>query len=604
MTVVLVLISFSVVVLLTWGITLFRNSASEKNQKIARIKLALATMFVLVVPISFVVSFLTDLPAIITDIEFLIVAGLLGYWAYSYYQITAEKTTVPEKTVAGVNPKDTKESVAEAVSETKDIPEQWRHILANTVSEHGFYTNEVTTVSYLKDIARYLNLARYQPGGPTRIWDLAVALPDDDGTGMKRALFLKLDKFGQDFRDTLLSLGSHYNLPEAIRTQHHHIVAGTGAGKSQCIQQLVAHDLTSTAAIVVIDSQGDLINTIATRVPEDRLILVDPEHCPPALNIFSTDTDVATATELFEYIFAALDTKMTTKQATAYRFVSRLLLAIPEANIHTMREILEPGTKHQEHVAKLGETAQSFFENEYNGRQFAETRSQILGRLYTVLENETFERMLSATSSNLDVKSAIASGKVILINTAKAHLKQTAASLLGRIFIAQVMQAVMGRENRRRTYLYLDEFQDYAEDSHVLFNLFEQARKYELGLIVAHQYLGQLPPQLMQSVAANTAIKFASKVSAQDARALASQMQTQPEFIQNREPGSFAAYVRGEGILTYGVEFGKLERTPEISSLSSIRENMRKKYGLPSPTEKSPKTLNLQYKPRRGRRED
>lgn len=383
-------------------------------------------------------------------------------------------------------------------------------------------------------------------------------------------------------------------LPYELRTSHHHIVAGSGAGKTQCLQQMILNDLEDDVSIVAIDSQGDFINKLATRINPERLILVDPEHCPPALNLFTQQKDegqISTAIELYEYIFASLDAEMTSKQQTAYRFVSRLLMTVPNANIHTMREVFEPkgSYKYQEYIDKLGETAQSFFKNEFESKQFNETKQQVLRRLYAVLENQTLDRMLGATESRLNIGQAIDSGKVVLISTAKNYLKQTGASLLGRIFIAQVMQAVMARgENRKRTYLYIDEFQDYAEDSHVLFNLFEQARKYNLGLVISHQYLGQLPQKLQQSISANTAIKFARGVSADDARVMAKQMFTTPEFIQQQKKGDFACWIKGQETASYHVEFGKLEDTPEVSTLSAIRDNMNEKYGVPSPTVTTP----------------
>lgn len=423
----------------------------------------------------------------------------------------------------------------------------------------------------------------------------------------------------QIFDGTVLESLKSYHLPitvlpDELRTSHHHIVAGSGGGKTQALQQLILNDLKKDVAIVVIDSQGDFINKLATRIDPDRLILIDPEHCPPALNLFAkqeSEKQIATAIELYEYIFSSLDAEMTTKQQTAYRSVSRLLMTIPKANIHTMRKILEPkgSFQYQKYIDELGETAQSFFLNEFESKQFAETKQQISWRLHAVLENKTLEQMLGATESKLNIGKALDSGKVVLISTAKGYLKQTGASLVGRIFIAQVMQSVMAREaNRKRTYLYIDEFQDYAEDSHVLFNLFEQARKYNLGLIISHQYLGQLPLKLRQSISADTAIKFARNVSAEDSKVLAQQMFTTAEFIQNQGKGDFACYLKGQEVSSYHVEFGKLEETPEISSLSAIRDNMRERYGVskievktPSPIPKTKKIETEEENPDRSK---
>ena len=392
------------------------------------------------------------------------------------------------------------------------------------------------------------------------------------------------------FADAIKETPITFTLPEKIRTQHHHIVAGSGHGKTQCLQQMILNDLETDASIVVIDSQGDMINRLATRIPEDRLVLVDPEHCPPALNIFAQgggdERQIASTVELYEYIFSALDAELTSKQSVVYRYLTRLMLTVPGASIQTMREILAPGgiDKFADAIAALPPTARSFFEGQFRSRDYNETRGQILRRLYTVLENETFERMLSAPDIKLDLADALDSGKVVLINTAKSYLKNTAASLFGRIFIAGVMQVVMERgERRRRTYLYIDEFQDYAEDSPVLYNLFEQARKYELGVIVAHQGLYQLPQQLRQSLSANTAIKFAGGVSADDRSALASQMHTTPDFIMSQGQGHFAAYFRNIGTVPYTVEIGRLDRTPAVTDISVIRARMRRLYGVAQP---------------------
>lgn len=378
-----------------------------------------------------------------------------------------------------------------------------------------------------------------------------------------------------------------------LRLEHFHIVAGSGHGKTQFLQSLILDDSAYGVSIVVIDSQSQMINELATRLPRDRVILIDPEHCAPPLNIFVTSAtgqkQIATAVELYEYIFNALDASMTSKQSTAYRFLTRLLFVIPGANIHTLRELLEPGglAKYQHHLEKMGDTARSFFANEYDTREFKDTRSQILRRLYTLLENEALETMLSADRM-FDIGSAIAEGKIVLINTNKGFLKQ-GSGLFGRIFIAQVMQYVFSRNSGPQTHLYLDEFQDYAEDSQVLFDLFEQSRKFKLGITVAHQYLGQLPPKLRESIASNTSTKFAGGVSPEDASALARQFRTTPEFILEQPKMTFASWSKGTYASYHPVPAGLLESIHKHSTISAVREAMREMFNPLPHREDTPK---------------
>ena len=66
--------------------------------------------------------------------------------------------------------------------------------------------------------------------------------------------------------ERLFTLKTPFSIPEEVRFEHTHLVAGSGHGKTQTLQYLIRHDLPDVArgdkSVVVIDSQGDLIRTI------------------------------------------------------------------------------------------------------------------------------------------------------------------------------------------------------------------------------------------------------------------------------------------------------------------------------------------------------
>jgi hypothetical protein len=74
--------------------------------------------------------------------------------------------------------------------------------------------------------------------------------------------------------------------------------------------------------------------------------------------------------------------------------------------------------------------------------------------------------------------------------------------------------------------------------------ILEQARKQNVGMIVAHQYVTQLSPKTLDSLYANTSIKFAGGVSDKDAYALARNMRCEPAFIAEQPRLSFAGFIR------------------------------------------------------------
>ncbi|MEL6709363.1 MAG: type IV secretory system conjugative DNA transfer family protein [Pseudomonadota bacterium] len=407
-----------------------------------------------------------------------------------------------------------------------------------------------------------------------------------------------------------------FTIPTKSRFEHQHIVAGSGHGKTQTLQYLIAQDLAAMEdekrTVIVLDSQGDLINNIAKLdvfgpdgALHNRLVLIDPTDVeyPVSLNLFDVGQKrldgyaplererlTNSILELYDFVLGTLlDAQMTQKQNVIFRYVTRLMLHIPDATIHTLRELMEPGSevKFAEHIAKLEGTAKHFFETEFASREFEQTKKQVLRRLWGILENQTFERMFSHPRSKLDLFMEMNAGKVILINTAKDLLKEQGTEIFGRFFIAMIAQAAQERatlhgSQRVPTMVYIDEAQDYFDRNIGL--ILAQARKYNVGMVLAHQYLGQLEPKLQEAFAANTAIKFAGGVSAKDARSLAPMLYTDPAFIEAQGKGSFAAHIRGvtKHAVPLSFPFGYLEDLPVMSAQDRAeqREVMRARYAV------------------------
>lgn len=408
-----------------------------------------------------------------------------------------------------------------------------------------------------------------------------------------------------------------FAIAEDVRFEHTHIVAGTGHGKTQTLQHLVMGDLSqppeTAPALVIIDSQGDMLEKIARLDlfdPEDgplsnRLVMVDPtdiDH-PPALGLF--DLNLARVRgydpryreqimngviELYDYIFGGLlGAEMTQKQSVIFRYLARLMLAIPDATILTLKDVMQDSTPFIPYFDNIEGSARDFFRNDFNDRQFAETKKQILRRLWGVLENPTFERLFSHPRNKLDMFDALNSGKIVLVNTAKDFLKAERSSILGRFFIALTFQAALERAAlpehlRRPAFLYIDEAADYFDDT--IDSLLTQARKFRLGVVFAHQYLDQLPRELRASIMTNASIKLAGGVSSADAHALAPNMGTTHEFVAGvrKHPHSteFAAYVRNvtSAAITLNLPFGTLESAPRMTAdaHAKVIANNRQRY--------------------------
>jgi hypothetical protein len=400
------------------------------------------------------------------------------------------------------------------------------------------------------------------------------------------------------------------------RFSHMHVVGGSGAGKTTLLEHLILNDLAADdpPALIVIDSQSDLINKLSRLALfggrlRDRFLLITPKdiHHPPALNIFDVNQDrlgsydeltkeqvVAGVIQTFDYLFGGLlGADLTAKQGVFFRFVARLMLALPEtmgrnATILDMIRLMDAPQDYQEAIRSLPPIQRAFFERDFVSKTFQPTKEQIRYRLNAILENPTLARLFTSPRTKVDLFRELNSGSIILVDTAKDFLKG-ASSHFGRIFISLVLQAILERAAipeyaRKPAFLVVDEAANYFDSN--IDDLLTEARKYKLGCLFAHQFLDQAAPSLRASLAANTSIKMCAGVSTADARALAPEMRTTADFILGQPRLHFASYIRNvtPNAVSIPVQPGELGRQRLLSpeAYLDLLEDNRKRVSLPA----------------------
>lgn len=463
--------------------------------------------------------------------------------------------------------------IGEVIDEARNTPER-------TLSRAKAHSDFIVACLSVLPPASLIKAVRQGPPGPGT-WDAyirketsryKVSSPEWNSAATRLLLPFK----------ELKSLTFDLQIPRDLRG-HMHVVASTGWGKSQLFTNLVIEDFEHDNAVVVIDSQDDLINSLATRVPPERLVLIDPMQCAPIINPMSLDND-ATGLALIEYMFNTNDAPLTSQQKMVFRFVGGLVLASDKPHIASLLAVLRNPETVQFHfagtLARQTTVVRDFFTDYCAKRSpYSETREQVARRVFTVIQNDVFQKMLGVEEQRFNIQQAIAHKKIILINTAKSAMGD-AATLFGRFWIAQVLRTVMKVPDGKRSpvFVYLDEFQDYAEDSSIMLSAFEQGRKYGLAMTIAHQGLSQLPDKLEASLMSNCAIRMAGGVSPEDRNRIAKQMDLEPDQL-SRTRGTFTAWFRDMGAYPFPVQFGQLNALPEVQPLATIHALMRRLYG-------------------------
>ena len=149
--------------------------------------------------------------------------------------------------------------------------------------------------------------------------------------------------------------------------------------------------------------------------------------------------------------------------------------------------------------------------------------------------------VIGQAKSAFKMYDAMQQKKIILINLSKGISGEETSKLIGKIFAMQIKLSALKRakipeDDRIPYYLYVDEFQNYVSASFE--SILSEARKYRLGLVVAHQYIDQLKQDglggnldLSKTIFGNIGSMFIYKVGAPDAESLAKEFE--PEFSQS-----------------------------------------------------------------------
>lgn len=364
---------------------------------------------------------------------------------------------------------------------------------------------------------------------------------------------------------------THPAIPYNLYFSHCHVVAPTGMGKSQLISTMVANLIPTNASIVVIDSQGDLINSIKKiEAIQDRLIYISPREVNPQINVLDV-RNAADAIQTLTYFFSDVaNVEMTGKQGVCFRYVIRLMLTLPQSmgRTATMADVLEflnNPIPYQKAIDALSPAQRSFFENDYKGKDFRTTRSEIRYRIMSVLENPALESLFASSRTKLDLGSALDRGSIILIDTAEDYLRD-ACGVYGRVFITLILHALIERTGKYRhpVHLFIDEVHQYFSSQ--ISDMMVEVRKRRCSMVLAHQFMGQASQQLQAALKSQPAIRAVNALSLTDARALAPEMKCDPEDLTSTKPLQFEVYARGMySPETMKIEYGALDQFEKVT---------------------------------------
>lgn len=320
------------------------------------------------------------------------------------------------------------------------------------------------------------------------------------------------------------------------RTRHMHVVGASGTGKSTFLFNLIRQDIGAGEGIAVFDPHGDLIDRILGSIPDERIgdvILVDPsdESASIGFNILSAHSDLEKtllASDLVS-VFRRLSTSWGDQMEGVLR---NAILAFLESSqggtLSDLRRFLLDAKFRERFLATVQDPDIRFYwQKGFTQLSGGKSIGPVLTRLEEFLSPKPLRYMVAQPGNRLDFAHILDSGKIFLAKLSQGAIGKENAYLLGSLLMAKFQQTAMARQRqaapaRRDFFIYLDEFQNFITPS--LAEILSGARKYRIGLTLAHQELQQLERdrEVASAVLSNPYTRVVFRVGDGDARKLES----------------------------------------------------------------------------------
>jgi hypothetical protein len=330
------------------------------------------------------------------------------------------------------------------------------------------------------------------------------------------------------------------NLSAEDLAKHMDVVGRTGVGKSIFMGSLAVEQIKQGYGVGVIDPHGDLIEWLLRRIPDNRrddVILFEPGRTDHAvgLNIFAGVQSPEVVADQMMAIFKGIYNDQGIYTSNYLRGAIQAVAGVPAMTLVDVPVFLRDA-RFRARILRQVEDATirdlwRRFEADNNETQKAAMTLPALNRIQPLLMRSSVRLTLGQSENRLDMARVLRERKVLLVSL-PANQEET-ATLSGSLFFSGLWSAATSvpQDERQLYFLHLDEAQRFMNMPQALDTVLEQARKFKLGLDLAHPGVARLSMQMRAAINASTRTKVVFQSGMDDARELAKELGVEPADI-------------------------------------------------------------------------
>lgn len=391
-----------------------------------------------------------------------------------------------------------------------------------------------------------------------------------------------------------------FGIKRGDRRRHIYAIGKSGSGKSKLMELLIRQDIAHGKGICLIDPHGDVIDAVLDFIPKERMddvVIIDPSDIdfPVAFNPLlkvAPELKHQVSQGLIEVMEKQFGANWTPRLEHVFRFTILALLDYPDATMHGIISMLTDRAYRQKAIEYIeDDMVKRFWAVEFadwSEKFDTEAIIPLVNKLGQFLSNPLLSSIFGQRENKIDLQEILDEEKILLISLSKGKLGEENSSFFGAMFITKLYQAGMARasireEDRKDFYLYVDEFHNLVTNTFE--NLFAESRKYGFNIMVAHQYLSQLLPEVLATVLGNTGTIVVFRIGGDDAEKLKTEMVPIFSAADMINLGMREFYIKltvdGETFDPFSAETLTVMPPKHESFRDTIIELSRKKYATP-----------------------
>lgn len=330
------------------------------------------------------------------------------------------------------------------------------------------------------------------------------------------------------------------------RLRHFYVIGQTGTGKTTLLKNMIVQDIRDGAGVCMIDPHGTDIVDVLSGIPPERIddvIYIDPADNQNAIGLNMLEFDeqfpeqktfvVNELFSIFQKLYGANPESMGPMFEQYFRNATLLVLEDPSSGstLLDISRVMSDASFRAKKMQKATNPVVVQFWSQIATKAGGEASLEnivpyIVSKFDVFTANDYMRPIIGQQKSSFNFRDVMDSKKIVLVNLSKGRLGEINANLIGMIIVGKILMAALSRvddlsQKYPPFYLYIDEFQNVTTNS--IAAILSEARKYKLGLTIAHQFIAQIDEKIRDAVFGNVGSMAVFRVGTEDATFLEKQ---------------------------------------------------------------------------------